>query len=260
MVAVESGKTGFIRLPPFVCQFQARVSVVSRSALRHSAPMAVQNRIVKVQKRNRALVRFDQQRIGRAILRAAESIGGFRHDFLPDINGRIFEMAGSDGKIAEFLSDTVVICLNSNPHHLISNFPPTIETIQDEALHAMRSYGFQKNADAYACYRWGRHWLREGALTPGKFVGNGFPWVQMEKTLAWNRARGCDTVVGLNDIVRGGKIKALVDESLLLYEKSLDEAARKVISRLNARDPLRMMWVSGPSSSGKTTTTVKITE
>ena len=221
--------------------------------------MAVQNRIVKVQKRNRALVRFDQDRIGRAILRAAESIGGFRQDFLPGINERIFDQAGSDAKIAQMLSDTVVVCLNSDKQHLLSNFPPTIETIQDEVLHVMHSYGFQKTGDAYACYRWGRHWLRERALTPGKFVGNGFPWVAMEKTLAWNRAHGCDTVAGLNEIVRQGRIKALVDDSLALYEQSLDEAAHKVVARLTARDPLRMMWITGPSSSGKTTTTLKLT-
>ena len=82
---------------------------------------------------------------------------------------------GTDEKIAEFLADAVVVCLNADPHHLISNFPPTIETIQDEVLHALRSYGFQNTADAYACYRWGRHWLREGAITPERFVGNGFP-------------------------------------------------------------------------------------
>jgi uridine kinase len=222
--------------------------------------MSVQNRIVKVQKRNRALVRFDQDRIGRAIFRAAESIGGFRQDYLPDINGRIFDIAGTDEKIAEFLSDTVVICLNSNEQHLISNFPPTIETIQDEVIHAMRSYGFQKTADAYTCYRWSRHWLRQGALTPGKFVGNGFPWVEMEKNLKWNREQGCDTVAGLNEIMRRGKIKKLVDDSLAVYEQSLDEGAQKVLSRANSRAPIRMMWVSGPSSSGKTTTTVKITE
>src|SRR5439155_22772514 len=64
----------------------------------------------------------------------------------------------------------------------------------------------------------------------------------------------------LNELVRGGKIKALVEDSLAGYESSLDEAAGKVISRLNAGDRLRMMWVSGPSSSGKTTTTVKLTE
>ena len=222
--------------------------------------MAVENRIVKVQKRNRALVKFDDTRIRGAVLRAAESIGGFRQDFVPGVNGTIFDAYATDDNIAEFLADAVVVCLNSDPHHHIANFPPTIETIQDEVLHALRSYGFQNTADAYACYRWGRHWLREGAIAPDKFAGNGFPRAQMEKTLAWNRQRGCDTVTGLNDIVRRGKIKSLVDESLALYEQSLDEAAMKVMVRLNAGDHLRMIWVSGPSSSGKTTTTVKLTE
>src|SRR6267378_3411904 len=222
--------------------------------------MAVQNRIVKVQKRNRALVKFDADRIRRAILRAAQSIGGFQQDLLPGINEAIFTAYAADDQIAHFLAEAVVVCLNSDPHHLIANFPPTIETIQDEVLHALRSYGFQNTADAYACYRWGRHWLREGAILPDKFAGNGFPRQQMENTLQWNRQRGCDTVFGLNEIVRRGKIKPLVEESLSAYEKSLDEAADKVMTRLNAGDKIRMMWVSGPSSSGKTTTTVKLTE
>jgi uridine kinase len=222
--------------------------------------MPVQNRIVKVQKRNRALVKFDASRIWKAILRAAESIGGCRQDFLPGINERIFDAHGTDEKIAEFLADAVVVCLNSDPHHHISNFPPTIEIIQDEVLHALRSYGFQNTADAYECYRWGRHWLREGAITKETFVGNGFPRERMARIQGWNRQRGVDTVTGLNESVRSGKIKQVIAESLALYEQSLDEAAGKVLSRLNSGDPLRMMWVSGPSSSGKTTTTVKLTE
>ena len=183
-----------------------------------------------------------------------------QQDYLPGTNDTIFAAWGGDEKVAEFLADTVVVCLNADPHHLIANFPPTIETIQDEVLHALRSYGFQNTADAYACYRWGRHWLREGAITADKFVGNGFPAAQMEQTLAWNRERGCDTVAGLNEIVRSGRIKPLVEESLALYERSLDEAAAKVMTRLHGGDRLRMMWISGPSSSGKTTTTVKLTE
>lgn len=222
--------------------------------------MRVQNRIVKVQKRNRALVKFDVSRIWKAILRAAESIGGCRQDFLPGINDQIFDAYGTDERIAEFLADAVVVCLNSDPHHHISNFPPTIEIIQDEVLHALRSYGFQNTADAYECYRWGRHWLREGAISPDTFVGNGFPHDSMAQTLMWNRQRGVDTVVGLNEAVRSGKIRSVITESLVLYEQSLDAAAQKVLARLNAGDPLRMMWVSGPSSSGKTTTTVKLTQ
>jgi uridine kinase len=68
-------------------------------------------------------------------------------------------------------------------------------------------------------------------------------------------------VAGLNEAVRSGHIKEVIAASLAVYEASLDEAARKVLSRLNnAGNRLRMMWVSGPSSSGKTTTTVKLTQ
>jgi len=115
--------------------------------------MPVQNRIVKVQKRNRALVKFDETRIWRAILRAAQSIGGFDQDFLAGINDRLFEAYNSEEQLAGFLADAVVVSLNANEHHLIANFPPTIEEIQDGVLHALRSYGFQNTADAYACYR-----------------------------------------------------------------------------------------------------------
>ena len=222
--------------------------------------MSIQNRIIKVQKRNRALVTFNEGRITHAILRAAESIGGLQQDYLPGVNDKLFDAYAFDEKVAEFLADNVVICLNSDPHHLIANFPPTIEDIQDLVIHVLRSYGFQNTADSYECYRWSRHWTREGAITDTQFVGNGFPRKRMEHILDWNRQHGCDTVAGLNEIVRTGRLKPLVEESLDAYEASLDEAAAKVMARLNAGDNIRMMWVSGPSSSGKTTTTVKLTE
>lgn len=222
--------------------------------------MAVQNRIVKIQKRNRALVRFDEARIGKAILRAASSIGGFQQDFQPGINDKLFGVCDTDEKLAEFISDAVVVCLNGDPHHLISNFPPTIEMIQDEVLHVLRSYGFQNTADAYECYRWGRHWMREGALTAETFMGNGFPQKRMAQNLAWAKTHNVHTVEGVNEAVRSGRIKSVIDESLGLYEQSLDEAAAKVLARIERGDNLRMMWVSGPSSSGKTTTTVKLTQ
>ena len=222
--------------------------------------MSVQNCIIKVQKRNRALVTFDEHAIFHAIMRAAESIGGLQQDYLPGVNDKLFDAYALDEKVAEFLTDAVVICLQSDPHHHIANVPPTLETIQDLVIHVLRSYGFQNTADAYECYRWGRHWLREGAITDTQFVGNGFPRKRMEKTLEWNRQHGCDTVAGLNAVVRDGKLRPLIDAALAQYEATLDEAAKKVIARLNAGDHIRMLWISGPSASGKTTTTVKLTQ
>ena len=222
--------------------------------------MPVENRIVKIQKRNRALDRFDPGRIRRAILRAAQSIGGFSQDFLPGVNDRLFAAWPTDEALAHFLAETVVVCLNSNSHHLIANFPPAIETIQDEVLHALRSYGLQNTADAYQCYRWGRHWLREGAISQSQFAGNGLPKAPLEECIAWNQAHGCDTIVGLNHLVRSGKLKTLVHDSLALYERSLDEIAAQIIQRINRGDNLRIIWITGPSCAGKTTTSVKLTQ
>ena len=222
--------------------------------------MAVQNLIVKVQKRNRALVKFDPARIRQAISRAAASIGGFHRDFLSGINDRLFAAHPTEETLATFLADTAIVCLNADPHHLISNFPPTIETIQDAVLHALRSHGFQHTADAYECYRWGRHWLREGALTPAQFAGNGRPQDRMQLTLAQNRKLGVDTIAGLNAAVRSGRMPEVIAASLAAYEVSLDAAAEKILARRNDAEPLRLIWISGPSSSGKTTTTVKLTQ
>lgn len=193
-------------------------------------------------------------------MRAAESTGGFGQDHLPGLNEKLFEAWPADEQRAAFLADTVVLLLNSNPHHLIANFPPTIETIQDAVLHVLRGFGFQHTAEAYACYRWGRHWLREGAIAPQQFVGNGIPRAPIAQALQWNRKRGCDTVAGLNEWVRTGKLGQLVEESLADYERAVQEAADKILERARCSGGLRVIWITGPSCSGKTTTTVKLTQ
>ena len=222
--------------------------------------MAVVNKIGKVMRRNHALANFDQERIVYALRRAADSIGGFAQDYLEGINDPLFAANGTDSAIAEFLSDLIVICLNAEPHHLVSNFPPSIEDIQDTVLHVLRSYGFDITADAYSCFRWGHYWLREGGIMEDQFVRNGYPRQYMDLLLQWNKEHHCDTTAHLNEVVQGGNIKRLIEEAVDCYEASLDEAADKVMARLNAGDDIKLIWISGPSSSGKTTTTIKLTE
>ena len=96
--------------------------------------MAVQNRIVKVQKRNRALVKFDESLILGAVLRAAESIGGFQQDFLPGINDKIFEAYRSDDKIAQFLAEAVLISLSGGVAGILIGLaiPLSVRFLTDE--------------------------------------------------------------------------------------------------------------------------------
>jgi len=222
--------------------------------------MAVLNRIGKIRKRNHALVTFDQGRIVRAIRRAADAAGGFGQDYLPGVNDRVFAAGGTDDGIAEVLSDFVVVCLNADSRHLVTNFPPTVEEIQDVVLHVLTSNGFTTVVDAFTCFRWGHHWVREGAIDEAQFVRDGYPAEHMDPLLAWNRERECDTVEGLNEIVRSGRLKRLIDASLDRFETCLDDAAAAVVARMDRGDDIRMIWISGPSSSGKTTATVKLTE
>jgi len=222
--------------------------------------MAVLNRIGKIRKRNHALVTFDPDKVFQVIRLSAETAGGFAQDYVAGINDRVFSAGGTDEGIAEMLADMVIVCLNADQRHLVTNFPPTVEEVQDVVLHVLRSNGFTKIADAFTAYRWGHHWVREGAITDEQFVVSGYPAEHLDPLLAWNHARDCDTVEGLNEIVRSERIKPLVDESLERFESLLDEAAERVIARLDSGDNIRLIFISGPSSSGKTTTTVKLTE
>ncbi len=221
--------------------------------------MPVENRILKVQKRNRALVRFDAARIRDAILRAGRAVGGFHQDLMPGLNERVFPPGADDESIADSLMDSVLLTLNSDSHHLIVNFPPSIECIQDQVLHVLRSHGLQRTADAYACYRWSRHWLREGDLTDAQFVGNGLDTGRQRAALDWNRERGCHTQEGLNEVVRCGGLGSLIEAAIGRYEDSLSRTVAAVTGRLNRGDRLRLIWIAGPSCSGKTTTTIKLT-
>ncbi len=222
--------------------------------------MAVLNRIGKVRKRSHALVTFDQERIVHAIRRAGDAVGGFGQDYLPGVNDRIYAAGATDDGIAEMLSDLVVVCLNADERHLVTNFPPTVEEIQDVVLHVLSSNGFTTVADAYTCFRWGHHWVRQGAIREEQFVGHGYPAETMDPLLAWNREHDCDTVEGLNELVRGAGLARLIEASLDRFERRLDATARDVVDRMERGDRLRMIWISGPSSSGKTTATVKLTD
>jgi len=221
--------------------------------------MMVNNKILRVRRRDGALINFELEKIVKAIYNAAESIGGFDACHIPKING--FIHCGRDSmSIAKALGSMVVMTLNLDERHHVPNFPPHIEQVQDTIIHVLRSYGYIEIADVYEAYRWGKHWIREGVIRSDQFAGNGFPEDKLRQVVEWNGAHDCDTVEKLNAWVKGGKIKELVDASVARYEKELDEAVEKFLRRIKWGHDIKLFVVAGPSSSGKTTTTCKIRE
>ena len=65
------------------------------------------------------------------------------------------------------------------------------------------------------------------------------------------------TLEQISRTIEAGKFADLVAVSEEFYESELESAARKILER---RDELRVVIIAGPSSSGKTTTTLRIRE
>lgn len=73
---------------------------------------------------------------------------------------------------------------------------------------------------------------------------------------SWLERLGIDNVGALNDAIRAGRTHELVLVSEALHEQHISEIARQIAER---RDQLRVTLIAGPSSSGKTTFSRRLT-
>lgn len=190
--------------------------------------------IKNVIKRTGAIVPFNQERIANAIYRAAVAVGG------------------RDKDKARELSDKVVALLNEK-------FPegstPHIEDIQDIVEKVLIESGHAKVAKEYILYRDERKRAREAENRYASKLNENIPWQKVWRNLDWAVSHNLHTVANLNERISKGEFPQIVHESECLYEDDVELAANLIIERL---DSLRMVMISGPSSSGKTTTTIKL--
>lgn len=194
----------------------------------------METHIKTVIKRTGAIVPFNQDRIANAIYRAAVAVGG------------------RDKDKAKELSDKVVALLNEK-------FPegstPHIEDIQDIVEKVLIENGHAKVAKEYILYRDERKRAREAETRYASKINENIPWQKVWRNLDWAVSHNLHTVANLNERIVKGEFPQIVHESECLYEDDVELAANLIIERL---DSLRMVMISGPSSSGKTTTTIKL--
>jgi uridine kinase len=225
--------------------------------------MAVENKILKIKKRTGALTSFDLKRVKKAVLGAAQEAGGFKRYIIEESMYRRYKDV-DDELIAEAICDDIVMCLNNNPSFLSPNFPPTVEDIQNTVVHVLRSRGFIDIADRFEIYRFSRIYMRagvkNGGITEDELVANDLGYSVISKSIEWNKENNCSTIEDLNRIVTDEtKFQKLVNDSMAFYESTLDKAAEAFLEK-HKKQKIRLFFVSGPSSSGKTTTTEKIKE
>jgi uridine kinase len=83
------------------------------------------------------------------------------------------------------------------------------------------------------------------------------PYRKLYEVLRWNMDHGCDSVHSLNKLIKTGGFPDLIQAADKRYVSEILLAADRIIEN---RRNIRIVIIAGPSSSGKTTTTIKLSE
>ena len=192
--------------------------------------------ITHVVKRNGSIVPFTPERISNAIYRAAVAVGG------------------RDRTAAEDLARQVVQILEETTPAGVN---PTIEQIQDLVEKVLIENGHARVAKAYILYRDERARQREKRNELTSRPSSNIPWAKLWQVLDWSCAHNVHTTDLLNEHIRAGRLPEVVTAAEAAYQEDVENAANMILSR---RDEVRIVFIAGPSSSGKTTTTIKLGE
>jgi uridine kinase len=191
--------------------------------------------IERIVKRDGNIVAYDRDRVASAIFKAAASVGGtdraLAMELALEVERRMVEVYG--------------------PYSM-----PSVEDIQDVVEEVLIKNGHVKTSRAYIVYRHDRAKARNGRKDGVEATDN-IPYKKIYEVLRWNMDHGCETVDGLNSIIARGKFPDLIADCDERYAAEVAAGAQKVIDRL---PDVRIVIIAGPSSSGKTTTTIKMSE
>ncbi len=194
------------------------------------------SRFKSVVKRDGSVVAFTPHRITNAIYRAAVAVGG------------------RDKETSEKLTEKVIHTLEEE---IPAGETPHVEQIQDTVEKVLIEEGHARVAKAYILYRAERARLREQRAERKAEPSSNIPWSKLWRVLDWAVDHNFHTVEALNERIRKGQLSEIVGASEAFYQEDVENAAHLIAER---KGELRMVIIAGPSSSGKTTTTIKVGE
>ncbi len=185
-------------------------------------------------KRSGAIVPFNPDRVSNVIYRAAVSVGG-----------------RDKAKAAE-LAKQVIEVLEATYEE---GHKPHVEEIQDIIEKVLIENGHAKVAKEFILYREEAASRRRENSKHFSKPNELIPWKKVWRSLDWAVEHDLNTIDGINSRIHRGQFPQIVHEAESFYETQLDTAAELIKER---SAELKMVMVSGPSSSGKTTTTFKL--
>lgn len=193
-------------------------------------------KITEVIKRTGAIVPFTPERITNAIYRAAVEVGG------------------RDRELAQNLADQVIAALEGRA---TPGYKPHIEEIQDEVERVLIENGHARVAKAFILYRDERARHRKQQQLQSIGPSENIPWSKIWHILDWAVSHNLHTTEHLNKRIDAGEYMQIIIESEVAYQVDIERAAQLIMER---KDKVKLVLITGPSSSGKTTSTIKVGE
>ena len=191
--------------------------------------------IKKIIKRDGSVVAYNPGRISNAILKATASTDA------------------PNARIADAMSEKVEAALISTYG---SETMPSVEDIQDVVENVLMENRLTRVARNYIIYRHQRAMARAARAYSFEVTDN-VPYKKLYEVLRWNMDHSCDSIQNLNKLIKSGGYPSMVKEADKRYVDEIKLAADLIIGN---QDNIRIAIVAGPSSSGKTTTTIKVSE
>lgn len=201
----------------------------------HPSPIQPHNKISQIIKRNGRIVTFDPGKITNAIFKAAVKVGGANRQQAIKLTHKTIQMMGEIYPTNTALS---------------------VEEIQDIVEKVLIENGHARTAKSYILYRAERTRIREKKESVIAVEDN-IPYKLVWKVYSWNVDHDCDSIEKLNRQLKDGRWKKLVLDSEKAYHDEIGKVSETILKK---RSQIRLVIVAGPSSSGKTTTTMKIGE
>ncbi len=189
----------------------------------------------KLVKRDGRIVPFKREKITFAVLQAAIAVGG------------------RDKREAELVAGEVIRILETKRY---GKSYPTVEEVQDLVEKVLVERGHARTAKAYILYRY-EHALKRQGKTSLTYSSENIPYRKLWQALSWAVDKHCVTLSQISDYINSGQYGELIGESEAFYQSQIEEVKKKILGSIDA---VKIIIIAGPSSSGKTTTTIKITE
>ncbi|MBN2739081.1 MAG: hypothetical protein JXR70_19030 [Spirochaetales bacterium] len=189
--------------------------------------------IQKIVKRDGKVVDFNPEKITFAVFQAAIAVGG------------------RDKAMADSISREVVRQLEARS---FEKSYPTVEEVQDLVEKCLIEEGHAKTAKAYILYRY-EHSLKRAGQKSLAYSSDNVPYEKLWQALNWAFDHRCVTLDDLSQIIENKSYEKLIADSESFYQQEIQRAVNVLMNQL---ENLRAIIVAGPSSSGKTTTSLKI--